>query len=332
MPSRQGDRGDRPKTLSHKDLPDLRRGHFKPVAFTFGDAHLSLDAPPCRGEGKAWLECQRGYLNQLRDVADRFAAPILFAGDMCQHDASPELINEIMASLPPEVYGIPGNHDLPNHDLARIGESAFWTLVEGGKVEFLNTAVPIEFPGVRVTGFPFGVNIHPPPPKRPNLVEVAIVHDYCWSTGHEFPGAPQDKHVDAWIEKLKGYDIAVFGDNHRGFYYEGPPFGPKIFNGGTFIRRRSDEINYKPMIGCIYNDGTIQPLYLNVRDDKFQEVDDPIGLRNMGVDPEELLVTVRGLRDKVDSFFGACRNFCMARHVPKPVQDKIIEWLYRDKK
>lgn len=44
-----------------------------------------------------------------------------------------------------------------------------------------------------------------------------------------------------------------------------------IFNGGTFIRRKSDERLHKPCVGIIYSDGTVKRHLLDTSVDKFHE-------------------------------------------------------------
>jgi hypothetical protein len=54
----------------------------------------------------------------------------------------------------------------------------------------------------------------------------------------------------------------VFGDNHKGFMV-----GSRLINCGTFLRRKSDERDYRPMVGLLYSDGHIEPHYLDTSAD-----------------------------------------------------------------
>jgi hypothetical protein len=42
-----------------------------------------------------------------------------------------------------------------------------------------------------------------------------------------------------------------------------------IINCGSFIRRKSDEIDYQPSVGIIYSDGTVKRKRLDTSGDKF---------------------------------------------------------------
>jgi len=62
---------------------------------------------------------------------------------------------------------------------------------------------------------------------------------------------------------LDGYDAAVFGDNHKGF------LRGSLLNCGGFIRRKRDEVNYKPRVGLLYSDGSIKEEFLDTSEDSF---------------------------------------------------------------
>ena len=44
-----------------------------------------------------------------------------------------------------------------------------------------------------------------------------------------------------------------------------------IFNCGTLMRRKSDEIDYKPQVGLLLKSGEVIPHYLDISQDKYLE-------------------------------------------------------------
>lgn len=220
-----------------------------------------------------------GYLKQIRNLANLYACPVVCAGDLFDdgwrtHRIPPELINFAITHLP-ELYAVPGQHDLPHHNYTDIKKSAYWTLVEAGKVVNLSPKEPLigawDQP-VCLWGFPWGFHPTPCPRKKEDkLTHVAVIHSYVWKDGHSHPGAPEDKHVDAYMPALEGYHAAAFGDNHKGFLY-----GGRILNCGTLMRRRSDERNYKPHVGLLRADRTISLHYLECGEDKFADLDEKV--------------------------------------------------------
>ena len=127
-------------------------------------------------------------------------------------------------------------------------------------------------PDLCIYAFPWGRELTPCPDERNgDYVRLAVVHKYIWTAGHSFPGATDATAVAAYRPLLAGYDAAVFGDNHKGFYAPSLTHGGcNIINTGGFMRRKSDEEFYKPMVGLLKLDGTIQPHYLDQSQDIFE--------------------------------------------------------------
>jgi hypothetical protein len=126
-----------------------------------------------------------------------------------------------------------------------------------------------------VHGFGWGRKILPPDDDTTRIPRIALVHRYCWAPRlSSFPDAPKEHCVTspALEKELKGYDIAVFGDNHIGFHAE---VGRRttIVNCGGIIRRKSDEIDRGPFVSILFDDGTAVKHYLDTSIDKFHIVD-----------------------------------------------------------
>jgi len=68
-------------------------------------------------------------------------------------------------------------------------------------------------------------------------------------------------------DRLRSYDVAVYGDNHRGFLAEDASV--RVFNCGTLMRRKADEIDYKPQVGLLLDDGSVVPHYLDTSEDRY---------------------------------------------------------------
>jgi hypothetical protein len=210
-------------------------------------------------------------LKQLDEISEKHKAPILCAGDVFHHwNSPPELINWAYEHLP-MMFAIPGQHDLPHHDFHSIHKSAFQTMVEMGKI--LTSRKRLRRHGMDVHSFPFGFKVNHPGGARIECNQIALIHSYIWQEGNTYPGAPEEKHTKRYQEKLKGFDVAVFGDNHSGF----SSFGDcRIFNCGTLIPRRIDEREYTPMVGLLREDGTIDVHHLDTSEDKWVEESEEI--------------------------------------------------------
>jgi hypothetical protein len=248
----------------------------KPLAILISDLHLQLNKPVAREPEPDWIVAMLRAFVQLRTLRDRLFLPVICAGDVFDHGkASPELINLALDVLP-HMFAIPGQHDLPLHCLGDIKKSAYWTLVKAHKITHLSygdeTCVPTP-PGCRelyAYGFPWGTEIVPRKELHSgneDAVHLAVVHAYCWRKGQGYAGAPKLATAAAWDHRLRGYDVAVFGDNHIPFLDKSTRC--TIFNHGCLVRRKSDERHYAPAFGLLMDDGSVTLQPQNVSKDKW---------------------------------------------------------------
>jgi hypothetical protein len=268
-----------------------------PIAIVGSDLHLTDRVPIARAE-KNWLEVLAGYLVEVELLRKSYGVPFLVAGDVFDKpNPSPAVVNFAFDHLPDRTWAIPGQHDLQYHNYEDIDQTAYWTLVMGGKIKHLirgQAHVFASFEGSEgwawyVVGWPWG--------SEPTAIEemedtdnkfLALVHSYIWTKGHKFKNAPQKAVVSKWEDRLDGYDAAVFGDNHKGFNLDTNHGKLSIMNCGTFVRRKVDEKEYRPMVGILHKSGSITPYYLHTENDrwatpeelveKYEELEDFNGL------------------------------------------------------
>lgn len=86
----------------------------------------------------------------------------------------------------------------------------------------------------------------------------------------------------------------------------------RILNCGGFIRRKSDEIDYKPCLGILYSDGSIKTKRLDTSRDKFH---DPKTVR------EEMPFDMKGLIDELKELGEHGLNF----------KEEVLRHLEREK-
>jgi hypothetical protein len=288
----------------------------KTIAIQLSDIHIST-CPPARANEPDWFAAMARPLDEVKRLVDAYNCPVLCAGDVFdKYSASPELINWAIDHLP-KVIAIPGQHDLPLHSLEDIGRSAFWTLVQA------NVITPIIDPSdnmVRagenlvVHGFPYGVNVKPC--EMDNDLHVALIHSYVWNGKHHYPGAPKDQNILEWKDRLAGYDVAVFGDNHD--YWNTPLGSTDVFNCGCLIPRKSDERKYKPSVGLLHDNGVVYRHFLDCSQDKWVDTpeSEPIkieggmeefldGLRELSADSLDFRQAVNRYMEENDKKIGA---------------------------
>lgn len=208
------------------------------------------------------------------------------------------------------MYSVAGNHDLPHHRIDQIERSAYWTLVQAGRIHHLERGRwwPLtrgkgkDERTVWLHGFSWGepVVIQGDMTRGPGT-HVAVCHAYCWLEGHAFPGVKEEDHVDAYAMLLDGCP-AVFGDNHKGFIHK------NILNGGTFMRRRSDEADYRPFVGLLTDKGEWRRHYLDISQDKTIGKADKVVVEVDGQRYVEFLEMLESLGDTALDFEAAVKE------------------------
>jgi len=282
----------------------------KVIAILCADIHLSHKPPIWRSAEPNWYKAMARSLGELTKLQAEYKCPVLCMGDIFDKwNSPPELINFAMNHLPHNMFSIPGQHDLPNHNYNERERSAYWTLFKAGKIinlnfNFNNYVLCEE--SLHLYGFPFGTVVKPIISNVPKFgLKIALIHKYLWIADHSYPGAPQESKLSSKLSKL-GYDVLVYGDNHKGFMVSTPK--TTVFNCGTLMRRESDEVDYKPQIGLLYESGKIKPHFLDTSQDRYIESTEnitPTEEMNM----EELIEELKKLGETGLDFVTAVERF-----------------------
>jgi hypothetical protein len=328
MPAQSEFESRKEKAARGQGLSCLREGDV--VGIACSDLHLSHKPPVARSAEPNWYNAMKRGLQELKDVKQKFHCPIIYAGDIFDTwNVCPELINFAIKNLP-SGYSIPGQHDLPNHDYDQAKRSAYATLCYAG---VLNDIAPNGFLtlpscfGINVSlhSFPWGKEIKPNKYKSidADQIHIAVVHSYIWAGTFKYKDAPTDQEYKHYRKSLEDYQVAVFGDNHKGFKVERNGTGD-IINCGTFFRRKADEINYQPMIGLILLDGSIVPHYLDTGPDLFIDAVEELAVLERELDASLLFEELRGLGLKIVDFREALEHWMEKMSVSKGVRSIIL--------
>lgn len=304
-----------------------------PIAVAISDLHLSLLQPACRAD-KNWMEVQAEYLNQVSSIAGKHDIPVLCAGDIFDRwNPPPELINFALENLPTDMICVPGQHDLPNHRIDQMYRSGYGVLKRAGKIidlsEDENRGLPVSYGGnllFYAYGFGWNQKIVPPTIKETDYPNVAVIHKYCWTADTGYPGAPEENRCQQFEKPLKGYDFAVFGDNHQSFKKTYKSTGTCVINCGCFIRRKSDEIPLEPKMSVLFGDGiSSQQVKLDTTQDKFHN---KVKQREeLAVDMRAFLETLEGLGEHGLDFRKAVINHLKTEEIDTAIKEMVLEAL-----
>ena len=195
--------------------------------------------------------------------------PLLVAGDFFDVAKSPQFLEQWVISLLRE-YSIvpvvvPGQHDLPNHNLGMIKESSLGVLAAAGAVQVLTKdfgpLITTDITSYRwmIWGCAFGESPDESmvDHQRDNLLlwhQMVVKGDPLW------PGQVADQAEK--ILRVNGqYRIIVTGDNHITHVTQvGDRF---LINPGSMMRNRTDQVDHRP---CIFKweDDQVEQIFLPI--------------------------------------------------------------------
>lgn len=238
---------------------------MKPDFILCGDLHLREDQPVCRLD--EYWEAQARKIAWLADLQRKHGCPILDSGDLFHKwKPSPFLLQWAIKNLPDHIISVPGNHDLPAHNLDLYDKCGLGVLEAAKKVEvhrepyLLNRIVD-------VTPFAWGEELHDNLPNH--FPQVAVCHLMTYVGRTPFPGC-KDPGAPSLLRKLSGYDLILTGHNHRPFVIEDE--GRVLVNPGSLMRATADQADHEPRVYLAYIDQrknriTVEPVFVPIEKD-----------------------------------------------------------------
>lgn len=296
------------------------RARDEVIALAVSDIHLSHKPPVARSLEPSWYDAMARPLDELSSLASTYKVPILCSGDIFDKwNSPPELINFALSKIY-GWYAIPGQHDLPFHSYEDVKRSAYWTLVQAGRITPVVPETPLCIDNMILHAFPWEHKVHPcsNPPHTFGL-NIALIHSYIWKKDHCYFGAPKASRVSAWKKRLRGYDVCLFGDNHRGFVFH------KVLNCGGFMRRKTDEVDYRPSVGLIHSNGTIKRHFLDTSKDVLTITEENKEAEKL--DLSEFLHDLAELTDSKLDFKEAVHLWMKTHPISKPTRRLILQAL-----
>ncbi len=224
----------------------------KPIAIICSDLHISVKPPIFRSNEEDWFEAQARPLRQIKAMQKKLDIPVLCCGDIFDRwNTSPEGINFAMKELPSQMFCIPGQHDLPAHNLKEIHKSAYWTLVEACVIKHVTK--PIDLGSFVLHGFPFGTSLEDVslPLAGEYRPRIAIIHEYLATPSTAYPEAPKECMYDEQSARYDPWDLVAYGDNHKSFLRPTDNDG-QVLNTGSPIIRKKDEDSNSPVFAIVY--------------------------------------------------------------------------------
>jgi len=293
------------------------------IAVLCSDLHLCHTAPASRSVEPDWYAAMQRPVEQIRAIATELDVPVICGGDVFDKWHCPnELVNWALHYLP-NMYSVPGQHDLPHHNMKEIRRSAYWTLVEAGKIMNLNGVARKIGDSIFTLGCGWETEIPKDHDRMADRVNLITLHRYVWKAGYGFPGAPVEARAGILGKSLEGYDVALFGDNHKGFSVR-TKTGCLIWNNGAMMNRHSDEQQSQPRVGLLQEDGTVEERLLDVSDDLWVDMGEDVPVDD-NVEMTELLDKLKKLGPDSLNFRKTVREYLQGNDEPPAVQKMLLE-------
>ena len=212
---------------------------MKVDAIITSDWHLTDHNPVCRNDN--YLETMIGKIKWISGLQQEHNCPVLHAGDLFNTwKSSPYLLATVMNILPDQFYTIPGNHDLPHHNIELLEKSGLAVLAEAGKIQLINNEWGNVVRDLKVYGASYGSKI----PKILNI-PVLMCHEMIYQQPEHWMKENGSQAL-AFLKKHKGYQLIITGHNHKPFTAQHE--GRLLVNPGSLMRMSANQKDYKPRI------------------------------------------------------------------------------------
>jgi hypothetical protein len=235
----------------------MQKTEPEPIAILVSDLHFSFGPPVARAGEADWFAAMGCRLHWLEQLARQLGnVPILAAGDIWDRWSQPPAVINYIIDNCPQMFAIPGQHDLAGHAYENRDRGAYGTLVRAGT---LVDVVPDEWhkigDRVYVRGFPWGCDtVTAEVAARPGTIAIAMVHQYIHNGGHTSHQHATEDQSAANLQGLRGFHVCHFGDNHIPFEYI-TKNGRLVVNTGGFYRRTADQQLHQPGVVVLYRQG-----------------------------------------------------------------------------
>jgi len=166
-----------------------------------------------------------------------------------------------------DIFVVPGQHDLPNHNLEMLEKSALGVLGASGFIYILTDREFYYREEFILHPFPYGKKIEncgSYQKKKNGQYAVAISHQLVFESAPQ--GWEQGKGISGMrlLEQFPEYDLILTGDNHKPFIVEHE--GNLLVNPGSMMRSSADQVSHRPRVYLWYADeGRVDPVYLPIK-------------------------------------------------------------------
>ena len=236
---------------------------MRPIALIMGDSHFRDDHPVARTDN--YLNAQFQKFEWILNQAIRHQVPVIHSGDFLNKSrVSPLLESALINSLSIEVdfLSVPGNHEMPQHNIDLLVKSSLNVLYTSHSLQVLTTVDPPEDMGDFTL---YGCEWGGTPRKKEDHVSphVLLWHVMTYVGDLPFPGC-KDLPADDLLDKYPDYDVIITGHNHKTFTVQSG--GRVLINPGSMTRMAADQMDHKPVVFLLYDDLSFEEIPIPIKE------------------------------------------------------------------
>ncbi|MFA5397079.1 MAG: metallophosphoesterase [Methanogenium sp.] len=231
----------------------------KPLFITTADMHLRITNPVYRIDN--YKESMINKLIQIKRLQQELDVPVLDTGDVFNGWKSTPA-TECMAFdyLSSPFITIPGNHEIPFHNMNYLDESSLMVLSKAKRIRLLGDINPTIINKYNIFAVPYGAEME-------EISDDYINEGLNVLLTHHMVTKEKDTrfdHITArdMLEKHQWIDVILTGHNHQTFVEEYD--GRLLINNGSLMRSSIDQLDHKPCVHIVYDDLSWERIYLDV--------------------------------------------------------------------
>lgn len=247
------------------------------------DLHLRRTRPRSRKDD--YFSTQEKKFRFILELAQE-SPPLVVPGDIF-HIAKPgeallRWVIDLLMEYDVRPIVVPGQHDLPSHNLNLLHESGLGVLASADLIDLLTDGQPYWLPDnhhntygleIYIHGYPYGTIPDTTVVGLPGVLlwHHMVINEPLW------PGQLADK-ANSILRKYKDFDLIVTGDNHQSFAISETDSGWKVerdgrgprwlVNPGSMMRMTASQVDYQP---CVYKyeNWVVKRIPLPIEEDVF---------------------------------------------------------------
>jgi DNA repair exonuclease SbcCD nuclease subunit len=298
----------------------------KPTAILTADIHLRSTFPRNRIDN--YFEAQENKIKFLANLQSKYDIPIIDGGDLFHKwNSTPFLEAWAVLNLPNDIFTIPGNHELPSHNINYLEKSSLYVLKVAKKITLLSSVPKTSIlPDISIIGCPYGSYdsflITEGTLRKRN---VLVIHDMIVDSPLKYKDRSAVIGHDLF-KKFPMFDLIVSGHNHKPFVIE--RYNRLIVNPGSMMRMSKDQIEHKPRVYLWYaEENKVEPVYYPIEENVFAIEQ----IKKENKKEEQINSYIKALNENYELSLSFRKN--METHLKnnptrKPVQDLIWESIH----